>query len=157
MAIAKIIKKGKKTENSREVTPQKSIYYAGIGRRKAAVSRVRLFDEKKEVSLIDAITINERKLKDFFPLAQMQEILMIPLRILGEKNTFRISVKVTGGGIRGQAEATQLGLARAIVKFDEKMRKALRDLGCLTRDSRIVERKKAGLRKARRAPEFSKR
>jgi len=158
MATAKIVKKEKKVEAPKAVIPKASVYFAGIGRRKASISRVRIYDEKKETTGGgDAIVINDRKFKEYFPLAQLQEVILIPLRVLGEKNTFRVSVKVAGGGIRGQAEATQLGLARAIVKFNEKMRKALRDLGCLTRDSRIVERKKAGLRKARRAPQFSKR
>jgi small subunit ribosomal protein S9 len=157
MATAKITKKGKKVDEIKKTPEKKEVYFAGIGRRKASVSRVRIFDEKKEAENNDAVVINDRKLNDYFPLAQLQEIILIPLRVLEGGNTFRVSVKVSGGGIRGQAEATQLGLARAIVKFDEKMRKSLRDLGCLTRDSRVVERKKYGLRKARRAPQFSKR
>ena len=132
-------------------------YFSGVGRRKTSVARLRLFPEREKAALADSVTINERKLKDFFPLPKFRDIVLAPFGVMGTKKSFKVLVKVSGGGIRGQAEAARLGIARALVKYDENLRKALRDKGYLTRDGRIVERKKPGLKKARRAPQWKKR
>lgn len=157
MPDKKIAKREKMNKESGKNSKKGGKYFSGIGRRKSSVARVRLFQEKTEISLTDSVTINERKLKDFFPLAELQDTVLAPFAIMSSKEPLKISVKVAGGGIRGQAEAMRLGIARALVKYDENLRKALRDAGYLTRDDRVVERKKAGLKKARRAPQWKKR
>ncbi|MFA5925490.1 MAG: 30S ribosomal protein S9 [Parcubacteria group bacterium] len=132
-------------------------YYKGIGRRKSAVAQVRLFalDEKK--SSHEGFIVNGRKLNDFFGPVELRDTAIAPLISVQETASFDASVIVRGGGIRGQAEAIRLGVARALVIFNESLRKPLRDLGYLTRDARVVERKKSGLKKARRAPQWKKR
>lgn len=150
----------KKEETNKEVrrnSKRDGKYFSGIGRRKSSVARVRLLREKTEIPLADSVTINKRKLKDFFPLTELQDIVLAPFATMGADKSLRVSAKVTGGGIRGQAEAVRLGIARVLVKYDGNLRKGLRDAGYLTRDSRVVERKKAGLKKARRAPQWKKR
>jgi len=129
--------------------PQKTAerYYEGIGRRKRASARVRLVSRKKY------FIINDRELKEFFPIEELSNIARESLS--GQK--FGVSVKVGGGGIKSQAEAIRLGIARALVKFDEALRPALKTSGFLKRDPRKVERKKPGLKKARRAPQWQKR
>jgi len=157
MLDKKIAKREKMNKEDGKNSEKGRKYFSGIGRRKSSVARVRLFQKKTEVSLADSVTINERKLKDFFPLAELRDTVLAPFAIMSSKEPLKISVKVAGGGIRGQAEAIRLGIARALVKYDENLRKALRDAGYLTRDDRVVERKKAGLKKARRAPQWKKR
>lgn len=128
-------------------------YWQGIGRRKTAIAIVRVLEgpgKEKE------FTVNLKKISDFFKLKEFLDIAEAPLKSLSEIG-LKISAKVKGGGIRGQAEAIRLGLSRALVKFNEELRRELKDLGYLTRDARKVERKKPGLKKARRAPQFSKR
>jgi len=130
-------------------------YFRGIGRRKLSIAGAKLFvalaNEKNQEFLI-----NKKNYKEYFPLAELQDIVSAPLKAVAVKIS-RITIAVRGGGMRGQAEASRLGIARALVMIDETFKKPLRDLGYLTRDARIVERKKAGLKKARRAPQFSKR
>ncbi|MDI6777824.1 MAG: 30S ribosomal protein S9 [Patescibacteria group bacterium] len=157
MAAKKISKKEKIEKEAKTGAGSKKKYYSGVGRRKTSVARVRLFEESKEASSVENITVNGKKLEDYFPLAELQDMIAAPLKAAGEKSNFSVSVKAAGGGIRGQAEAIRLGIARSIVEYDESLRKSLRDAGYLTRDSRIVERKKAGLKKARRAPQWQKR
>jgi small subunit ribosomal protein S9 len=132
-------------------------YLKGVGRRKASVAQARLFILEEKKAFGGEITINGRTLNNFFGTSELRSIAFSPLKNIEETTAFNVSINVRGGGIRGQAEATRLAIARAIVKFDENQKKPLRDLGFLTRDARVVERKKAGLRKARRAPQFSKR
>lgn len=126
-------------------------YYEAVGRRKTAIARVRLYTKRKE------ILINNRDYKQYFPLLRWQKIIEAPfekMKILGK---FGATIKVKGGGLNAQAEAIRLGIARALVKFNPDFKKRLRRAGFLTRDSRMVERKKYGLKKARRAPQWSKR
>lgn len=122
-----------------------------VGRRKRASARARL-----EVGA-GQITVNGRSYNEYFPSFEQQNIVTAPLSAVGRDKNYNISIKVLGGGKRGQAEAVRLAIARALVKWDEELRKALKSQGFLTRDARIKERKKFGLKKARRAPQWSKR
>jgi len=132
-------------------------YYKGIGRRKSAVAQVRLFAVPGKKAAEEDIVVNGKSFNDFFGLSELREIVSSALKSVGATAGFKATVIVKGGGIRGQAEAIRLGIARALVVFDESFKKPLRDLGYLTRDARIVERKKPGLKKARRAPQWAKR
>jgi len=122
-----------------------------IGRRKAAVARVYVSEGKGN------ITINKRKLEDYFTLPTLQYIVKQPLETLGVMGQYDIKVNLDGGGFRGQAEALRLGIARALVKINEEDKSALRAAGFMTRDPRVVERKKPGQPKARKKFQFSKR
>ncbi|PJA12538.1 30S ribosomal protein S9 [Candidatus Dojkabacteria bacterium CG_4_9_14_3_um_filter_150_Dojkabacteria_WS6_41_13] len=134
------------------MTTVKAKYYEGIGRRKVAVARVRItLDDAK------TFTINGKTLEQVFPSALSQERIMKPLVVAGMNGKFSVSVKANGGGMTGWADAISLGLARALVEFEAKLKPGLRKEGLMTRDPRAVERKKAGLKKARKAPRFSKR
>ena len=122
-----------------------------IGRRKAAIARIYLNEGKGK------ITINQRDLKEYFPSDQLQYIVQQPLSLLEVSSKFDIKVNLEGGGFKGQAEALQLAIARALVKVNPDDKQALRANGFLTRDSRVVERKKPGQPKARKRFQFSKR
>ncbi|HNY45063.1 MAG: 30S ribosomal protein S9 [Bacteroidales bacterium] len=122
-----------------------------IGRRKAAIARVYLRSGKGN------ITINNRKLEDYFTLTQHQHIVKQPFATLGKLEEFDVKANLEGGGIKGQAEALRLGIARALLKVDPEFRASLKAQGFLTRDPRIVERKKPGQPGARKKFQFSKR
>ena len=122
-----------------------------IGRRKAAGARIRL-----NVGT-GIVTINGKPLAEYLPYAEWQEIVLAPLKALSKEKAMDVSAKVAGGGKKGQATAIQLGIARALVLWNEDFRKTMKSLGLLTRDARVKERKKPGLKKARRAPQWSKR
>ena len=124
---------------------------AAVGRRKTSVARVYLRPGKGKV------TINHRELKDYFPLEWRQKNIHSPFEVTGTTGAFDLVVNVRGGGLTGQAEAIRLGIARALVDNDEVHRSALREAGFLTRDDRMVERKKYGQPKARKRFQFSKR
>lgn len=130
----------------------KAKYYEGIGRRKVAVARVRITQDDAKTFVINGKTIEQ-----VFPSALSQERIMKPLVVSGMNGQFSVSVKANGGGMTGWADAISLGLARALVEFEAKLKSGLRKEGLMTRDPRAVERKKAGLKKARKAPRFSKR
>ena len=123
----------------------------GTGRRKSSAARVFLKPGK------GTITVNERPLDEFFGRETSRMIVRQPLVLTKNTETFDIAVTVDGGGITGQAGAIRLGIARALVSYDENLKPALRKAGLMTRDAREVERKKVGLHKARRATQFSKR
>lgn len=123
----------------------------GTGRRKTATARV--FVQKGKGN----ITVNGRPLDVFFGRKTGSMIVRQPLQTVGMESNFDINVTVTGGGITGQAGAIRHGLTRALIEYDETLRKPLRDGGFVTRDAREVERKKVGFRKARRGTQFSKR
>lgn len=128
------------------------LYYEGIGRRKAASARVRIYPGGN-----GTVTVNDKTGDDYFDrLGDLDEALS-PLELVGFKNSFNVTVKVYGGGVTGQSDAVKLGVARAILKMDEGYRSQLRKAGLLTRDSRIKERKKPGLKRARKAPTYTKR
>jgi small subunit ribosomal protein S9 len=122
-----------------------------IGRRKSASARVRLEKGK------GTIVVNGQPLEQYFPYFEWQEAVRAPLKVLAKDKDLDVSAKVTGGGKKGQATAVQLGIARALVLWNEENKKTLKALGLLTRDARVKERKKPGLKKARRAPQWSKR
>ena len=122
-----------------------------IGRRKAAVARVYLSEGS------GVITINKRSLDDYFPSSILQYAVKQPLLTLGVEDKFDIKVNLDGGGYKGQAEALRLAIARALVKVNPEDKAALRAEGFMTRDARVVERKKPGRPKARKRFQFSKR
>jgi len=122
-----------------------------VGRRKTAAARVRLSTGK------GAITVNGRDYKQYFPTQILQERVALPLTITSKETDLDISVKVEGGGPRGQADAVCHGIARALVAWNEDLKPALKAEGLMTRDSRAKERKKPGLHKARRAHQWRKR
>jgi small subunit ribosomal protein S9 len=153
MAIKKKVQKEK--DEIKETPPEKEKYFYAVGRRKTAIAQVRLVPREKAGE--NDLVINKRKMKVYFPVMALQNIFLAPLRTTGLLNKFKISVLVRGGGLKGQAEAIRLAIARSLVKFDAALRKSLRDVGYLTRNARVVERKKAGLKKARRAPQWQKR
>ena len=126
-------------------------YFAGTGRRKTAVARVRLYPGAQE------IVVNGRTLPDALPRVLLQEMALRPLTVLGQQNKFGVQAKVEGGGVSGWAGAISHGIARALVKFDEELKPQLRHHGLLTRDSRMKERKKFGLKRARKAEQYTKR
>ena len=126
-------------------------YFYGTGRRKSSVARVRVYNGTGK------ITINDRDIDEYFGLETLKLIVRSPLAVAGVEDKFDIVVRVVGGGISGQAGAIRNGLSRALLQYDENLRPALKKAGFLTRDPRMKERKKYGLKAARRAPQFSKR
>jgi len=127
-------------------------YYEGLGRRKAATARVRLYPDT-EVGFV----VNDKTLEDYFTRAGDQANIVEPFKVSGTDGRFGVTVKVIGGGVTGQAGAVRLGIARALLKADPEYRKTLRQHGMLTRDPRAKERKKPGLKRARKAPQYTKR
>ncbi len=125
--------------------------YLGTGKRKTSVARVILRPGDGKT------WVNGRTLEEYFPRATHRTLLLSPLRVAGAEGTYDLRVRVHGGGPSGQAGAVRHGIARALVEADPELRVALKREGFLTRDARQVERKKAGLHKARKAPQFSKR
>ena len=126
-------------------------YFYGTGRRKKSVARVRVYPGTGK------ITINDRSIDDYFGLETLKLIVRQPLALTGTTEKFDIVCRVNGGGVTGQAGAIRHGLPRALLQYDEALRPALKKAGFLTRDPRMKERKKYGLKGARRAPQFSKR
>ncbi|MDH7497470.1 MAG: 30S ribosomal protein S9 [Syntrophomonadaceae bacterium] len=127
------------------------VQYWGTGRRKTAVARVRLIPGEGN------IVINGRSFEDFFPNRTRRLIVKQPLELTGLAGKFDVVARVSGGGITGQAGAIRLGIARALVRANPDVRPQLRRVGFLTRDPRMKERRKYGLHKARKAPQYSKR
>ena len=126
-------------------------YFYGTGRRKKSVARVRVYPGT------GSITINDRAIDDYFGLETLKLIVRQPLVLTGTTEKFDVVCRVNGGGVTGQAGAIRHGMSRALLKFDEELRPALKKAGFLTRDPRMKQRKKYGLKGARRAPQFSKR
>lgn len=124
-------------------------YYVGVGRRKEAVARIRLYSGER------GIVVNGRPFEDYFPRILHQNVVQEPLDLVGA--SFRVSAKVIGGGMSGQAEAIRHGVARALVNANDQYRLSLRKAGLLTRDARVKERKKYGFKRARKAPQYTKR
>jgi small subunit ribosomal protein S9 len=127
-------------------------YFYGTGRRKTATARVRLYKGTGK-----KILINDQKGERYFNPPRLLEVALQPLVQVGMKKDFDVSVRVSGGGTAAQADAVRHGIARALVAFDVNNKTSLKKAGLLTRDPRAKERKKPGLRRARRAPQFSKR
>ena len=129
----------------------KTPYFYGTGRRKKSVARVRVYAGSGK------ITINNRDIDDYFGLETLKLIVRQPLALTGTAGKFDIVCNVQGGGVTGQAGAIRHGLSRALLQYDENLRPALKKAGFLTRDPRMKERKKPGLKKARKASQFSQR
>ena len=129
----------------------KKPYFYGTGRRKKSVARVRVYEGS------GVITINGRDIDDYFGLDTLKLIVRQPMMVTDTMGKYDIVATVVGGGVSGQAGAVRHGLARELVKADENMKPALKKAGLLTRDPRMKERKKYGLKAARKAPQFSKR
>lgn len=165
-------KKENKTKEEVKITEEKSIqpqptrpilekYYEAIGRRKRAVARVRVYTKKSTDAQVfedkALIVVNGKPYSEYFRTPVLQNMVEAPLKKLKSINRFKATVKVFGGGISGQADAVKMGLSRALVLFDQNFSKKLRKAGYLTRDSREKERRKYGLKKARKAPQWAKR
>lgn len=131
--------------------PMEGQYYEGIGRRKASSARVRLYAGEGEA------IVNDKPANEYFSRDIDLRTMFAPLKAAGLEGKFDVSVKVQGGGVTGQAGAVSLGVARALLLTDPELRKTLRQNRLLTRDSRAKERKKPGLKKARKAPQYTKR
>ena len=130
---------------------EKSTYFYGTGRRKAAVAQVRLLQGN------GAIIINGVPYEELYPRLEHRQAIMRPLLVTDGVNKYNAVVKVAGGGVSGQSGAISHGIARALVRADEGLKPILRQNGLLTRDSRVKERKKVGLKRARKAPQYAKR
>jgi len=131
---------------------KKDSYHYANGKRKTAVARVRLIPGGK-----GDITINEKSMKEFCSVKSQQDSILAPLELVGLSGKVDVTAKVEGGGFNAQADAIRHGISKALLQYDEMFRAVLKKAGFLTRDSRVKERKKYGLKRARRAPQFSKR
>jgi small subunit ribosomal protein S9 len=129
------------------------VYYEGVGRRKAATARVRLYTGENQGQII----VNGKPVDEYFTRLGDTDKIREPLQVVGLEDNFHVSVLVKGGGVTGQTGAILHGLARALLKSDPELRSALRRGGFLTRDPRVKERKKPGLKRARKAPQYTKR
>jgi len=127
-------------------------FIAAVGRRKTAIARVRLIKNGR-----GTITINGKPFEKYFTVFELRNAVVAPLDIAGQRDAVDVSAKVQGGGIHGQAEAVRHGISRALIQLNPTFRKSLKKLGYLMRDARKKERKKPGLKRARRAPQWSKR
>ena len=127
-------------------------YYYGTGKRKCAIAKVRLY-------LNDGgpVLVNSKPMEEYFNWRPWQIIIAEPFQVTDTSGRFRVVAQVQGGGVRGQAEAIRHGISRALVVYDETLKASLRRHGLMTRDSRIKESKKYGLKRARRAPQYTKR
>ncbi len=135
-----------------EKAAPKGEYIFAIGRRKTAIARVRMYKTGT-----GKITVNDRDMEAYFPVPELQAMFKAVLVAVGLEGAIDIVAHTQGGGIHGQADSVRLGLSRALIILNPTYRKTLKKMGCLTRDPRAKERKKFGLRKARRAPQWSKR
>lgn len=131
-------------------------YIEGIGRRKTAVARVRITPVSRKASETEVV-VNDRALEKYFPSATHRRTVLSPFERLDLVGAFKVSAHVNGGGIAAQVEAIRHGVSRALIEHNPDFKKLLKPFGFLTRDPRMVERKKYGLKKARRAPQWSKR
>jgi len=127
-------------------------YFEAVGKRKTAVARIRIFTQEGQIFLV-----NEKPLENYFPTFELQQIAKASLEIMKCLDKFQVLAKVKGGGLTAQAEAIRYGIARTLVLFNPDFRKRLKKAGYLTRDPRMRERKKFGLKRARRAPQWAKR
>ncbi len=147
-----IKKEVKKTVQKTVVKKAAVRFFEGIGRRKTSSARVRISKSKGKDFLV-----NNKKLEEYFPTLELQETILAPFKKLDCLGEFGMSVRVKGGGVHSQAEAVRHGIAKALVDLDPENRQKLKKTGYLTRDPRMRERKKFGLKRARRAPQWRKR
>ncbi|MBI5370247.1 30S ribosomal protein S9 [Candidatus Uhrbacteria bacterium] len=134
------------------MTEKQTTYIEAVGRRKEAIARVRLLNGGS-----GKMTINDRPLETYLPLATLQQAVVSPFIQTGTQDVFDVTVHVSGGGIHGQADSIRLGIARALIDFNPEFRSSLKKMGMLSRDARVRERKKFGKKSARRSPQWSKR
>lgn len=153
MVTKKTPTKEKEEVVEKETANDMGKYFYGVGRRKTAVAQVRIYPTEKA----DLFSVNDKKLDVYFCLGSLVDNVKLPFEATGHAGKFNVTVHVMGGGINSQSDAIRLGISRALIIFDETLRKALKDRGFLTRDARKVERKKAGLKKARKSPQWAKR
>lgn len=153
--MATATKKTAPKETTKKTASPDGRYVYAVGRRKTAVAQVRYFADAKSDVL--EIVVNNRPYSEYFNTFEQCEACVAPLKVVGKSEAAKISVLVQGGGLAGQADAVKLGIARALVEHDALVRPALKAEKLLTRDARAVERKKPGLKKARRAPQWAKR
>lgn len=154
-AVKKVVKKISKPETEGHASRPASApgrYVEAVGRRKTSVARVRIFE-----GAAFAITVNQKSYELYFPTYELQNIVVAAIERAGIAKKFSVSVKVNGGGIHSQAEAVRHGISRVLEKIDPVLRKTLKPLGFLKRDPRMKERRKFGLKKARKAPQWAKR
>ena len=144
--------KKKKTKIKPKKKTQDSKYIESVGRSKTSSARVRLFN-KGDAEII----VNGKKMEEYFPTVELRKVIEEPLKKMKSLDKFMITVKISGGGIHSQAEALRHGIARALTQFNTDFRKRLKKAGMLTRDPRMKERRKFGLKKARKSPQWSKR
>jgi len=149
------IKKVVKLKEIKEAPPREK-YYEAVGRRKTAVARVRLFT-KHPFGVAESFLVNKKPLSHYFPTPELQKTVASPLEIMKCLDKFQILTTVKGGGLSSQAEALRHGISRALTLFNPNFRKRLKKAGFLKRDPRMKERKKFGLKRARRAPQWQKR
>jgi small subunit ribosomal protein S9 len=145
-------KKAAKPEKAAHVHETTGAYTYAVGRRKSGIAQVRVYATGK-----GAITVNRKPMKEYFPVEELQDIVLVPLKAVGMDATADVVAEARGGGIRGQADAVKLGIARALLKHNPDFRATLKPLGALTRDPREKERKKYGLKEARKSPLWAKR
>ncbi|MBD3244860.1 MAG: 30S ribosomal protein S9 [Candidatus Moranbacteria bacterium] len=147
------MKDNKNSVNLKQTETVAKRYWFGLGRRKTSMALVRLYESKEKEN---KVIVNTKDFNKYFFTKDLKKNALNPLDLAQDKKFF-ITVKTQGGGIRGQSDAIKLGIARALLNYDDKYKEALKQGGYLTRDPRTVERKKPGLKKARRSPQFSKR
>ncbi|MQG17639.1 MAG: 30S ribosomal protein S9 [SAR202 cluster bacterium] len=131
---------------------QQERYYYGTGKRKTSVARVKIYNGDS-----NSIIVNNKPMEEYFNWQPWQDTVKQALNVSNNLNNFRVEAKVYGGGVNSQAEAIRHGITRALIAYDENLKKELRQAGLVTRDSRIKESKKYGLKRARRAPQYTKR
>ena len=132
--------------------PVEEQYFYGTGKRKTSIAKVRLYLDDG-----GPVLINNKPMEEYFNWAPWQGVITEAFRVSGTSNRFRVVVRVQGGGVHSQAQAIRHGIARALVVFDDSLKPSLRRHGLITRDARIKESKKYGLKRARRAPQYTKR
>ncbi|MBI5753850.1 30S ribosomal protein S9 [Candidatus Peregrinibacteria bacterium] len=142
---------GQETTVAKSPASSKGKYYYACGKRKTSIAQVKMYKGG------GAITINEREVSEYLPVKNLVGTLKSPLTLTGTSKSFDITVKVFGGGISSQAEAIRHGITKALIAYDPLNKSTLKKAGLLTRDSRVKERKKFGLKRARKGPQFSKR
>lgn len=152
VAKAGVVKEAKVVKAATKLPARTGEFFYAAGNRKTSVARVRLYDKGT-----GTIEINGMKIEEYIGVPDKRDSIKAPLRITGHSKTFDITVKTSGGGKSGQADAIRHGIAKALLAFDPTLRITLKRAGFLTRDPRMKERKKYGLHRARRAPQWSKR
>ena len=150
------VKVKKEKEEKPEKVKAKARYLEDVGRRKTAIARVRI-SARSVGSAGKSFLVNERTLENYFPTLELQEIVLSPFKLTDCLNQFDLSVRIKGGGVHAQAEAVRHGISKCLVVFNPDSKKRLKKAGYLTRDPRMRERKKFGLKRARRAPQWAKR